>query len=631
MNKQYISILQSYVVFGVNGKVLWINLTDSTFKEETVPEEVYRKYLTGYGLGVYMLNREMNGKEDPLGPDNIFGVMTGVFNGHAVPLGGRFEVVAKSPYTGTWGDSNCGGKFGPELKNSGFDALFFRGVSNKPVYLKLVDGKYSIEDAADVWGKNAYEAEDYLRKIEPKGQALVIGVPGEKKMLLASIMNDYGRAAGRSGLGAVMGSKRLKGIIVRGTKKIEPFDSEMLRLTNREIQIQFSKNIELARPWQLYGTTDITEASHLNGDTPIKNWGGAGLVDFGEENAARISGREIAKDKLRSYGCAQCTLACGGHVRRNTKYGPLEGHRLEYEGTGSFGGLNLVSDLDAMAMAFEICNREGLDIISAGAAIAFANECYERGILTEKDIGFKIGFGDGDAMVKMVQKIASGEGIGSVLGDGAARASTIIGRNSGEFAMHVQGQDLPMHDPKLMPSLATTYLADPTPGRHTAGGIGFDEGGRLTLPFDYGEWSGRKIERYEYSGKGKMQALSSYGMQIMNSTGMCQFSTAVWPNSFPYLKLFKAIMGWDMTEEELMEAGKRIQVARHLFNYRAGVNPWNVAPNGRMVGNPPLGKGPTGSVTVDYRTLVKDYLEEVGIREDGKPRDDVLRELGIEV
>ncbi len=618
-------------MFGVNGKVLWINLTDSTFKEETVPEEVYRKYLTGYGLGVYMLNREMNGREDPLGPDNIFGVMTGVFNGHAVPLGGRFEVVAKSPYTGTWGDSNCGGKFGPELKNSGFDALFFRGVSNKPVYLKLVDGKYSIEDAADVWGKNAYEAEDYLRKIEPKGQALVIGVPGEKKMLLASIMNDYGRAAGRSGLGAVMGSKRLKGIIVRGTKKIEPFDSEMLRLTNREIQIQFSKNIELARPWQLYGTTDITEASHLNGDTPIKNWGGAGLVDFGEENAARISGREIAKDKLRSYGCAQCTLACGGHVRRNTKYGPLEGHRLEYEGTGSFGGLNLVSDLDSMAMAFEICNREGLDIISAGAAIAFANECYERGILTEKDIGFKIGFGDGDAMVKMVQKIASGEGIGSVLGDGAARASTIIGRNSGEFAMHVQGQDLPMHDPKLMPSLATTYLADPTPGRHTAGGIGFDEGGRLTLPFDYGEWSGRKIERYEYSGKGKMQALSSYGMQIMNSTGMCQFSTAVWPNSFPYLKLFKAIMGWDMTEEELMEAGKRIQVARHLFNYRAGVNPWKVAPNGRMVGNPQLGKGPTGSVTVDYRTLVKDYLEEVGIREDGKPRDDVLRELGIEV
>jgi aldehyde:ferredoxin oxidoreductase len=618
-------------MYGVNGKVLWIDLDDSSFKEELVPEDIYRKYLTGYGLGVYMLNREMDGKEDPLGPDNIFGVMTGIFNSHSVPLGGRFEVVAKSPYTGTWGDSNCGGKFGPELKNSGFDALFFRGISKKPVYFKLVDGRYSLEDASEIWGKNAYETEDFLKRSEPNGQALVIGVPGEKKMLLASIMNDYGRAAGRSGLAAVMGSKKLKGIITRGTRKVEPFDKEMLRLTNREIQIQFAKNIELARPWQLYGTTDITEAAHLNGDTPIKNWAGAGLVDYGEENAAKISGREIAKDKLRSYGCAQCTLACGGHVRRNTKYGPLEGHRLEYEGTGSFGGLNLVSDLDAMAMAFELCNIEGLDIISTGAVIAFANECFEKGILTEKDIGFKIGFGDGDAMVKMVKLIATGEGIGSVLGNGAANASKIIGKSSGKFAMHVQGQDLPMHDPKLMPSLATTYLADPTPGRHTAGGIGFDEGGKLTLPFEYGPWSGRKIERYEYSGKGKIQALSVYGMQIMNSTGMCQFSTAVWPNSFPYLKLFKAIAGWDMTPDELMAAGKRIQVARYLFNYKAGVNPWKITPNGRIIGNPPLGKGPTGSVTVDYKTLVKDYLEEVGVDEDGKPSESVLRELGIEV
>jgi aldehyde:ferredoxin oxidoreductase len=618
-------------VFGVNGKVLWVNLTHSTFDEEKIPEEVYRKYLTGYGLGAYILNREMNGTEDPLGPENIFGVMTGIFNSHSVPLGGRFEVVGKSPYTGTWGDANCGGKFGPELKNSGFDAVFFKGISSKPVFLKLVDGEYSLEDASEVWGKNAYEAEDYLKKIEPKGQAMVIGVPGERKMLIASIMTDYGRAAGRSGLGAVMGSKKLKGIVTRGTRKIDPFDPEMLRITNRDIQIQFSKNIELAKPWQLYGTTDITEGAHLNGDTPIKNWAGAGLVDYGEDKASKISGKEIAKDKLRSYGCSQCTLACGGHVKRNTKYGPLEGHRLEYEGTGSFGGLNLISDLDAMAMAFELCNVEGLDIISTGAVIAYANECFEKGILTKEDIGFEIGFGDADAMIKMVKLIASGEGIASLLGNGAAKASQEIGKGSEEFAMHVHGQDLPMHDPKLMPSLATTYLADPTPGRHTAGGIGFDEGGKLTLPFEFDGWSGKSVERYKYSGKGKMQALSVFGMQIMNSTGMCQFSTAVWPNSYPYLRLFKAIMGWDMTAEELMDAGKRIQVARHLFNYKAGVNPWEVSPNGRMVGNPPLGRGPTGDVSVDYKTLVKEYLEEVGIEKDGRPTKSVLKELKIEV
>ncbi|MGC8561879.1 MAG: aldehyde ferredoxin oxidoreductase family protein [Thermoplasmata archaeon] len=617
-------------MYGVNGKILWVDLDDGSFKEEAIPEEIYRKYLAGYGLGVYILNREMSGNEDPLGPKNILGVMSGIFNSHGVPLGGRLEIVAKSPATGTWGDANCGGKFGPELKNSGFDAVFFRGMSKEPVYLKIVDGKYSLESAAEIWGKNAYATEDYLKKIEPRGQALVIGVPGEKKLLISSIMNDYGRAAGRSGLGAVMGSKKIKGIIVRGTTRIAPFDREMLIQTNKEIQILFNKNIDLARPWQLFGTTSITESAHLNGDTPIKNWAGYGLRDYGEENAKKISGEEIAKDKLRSYGCAQCTLACGGYVKRNTKYGPIEGHRLEYEGTGSFGGLNLNSDLDAMAMAFEICNREGLDIISAGAVIAFANECFEKGILKEEDIGFKIGFGDPDAMVRMVKLIASGEGIGGILGMGTEIASKKIGKSSDKIAMNMHGQDLPMHDPKLMPSLATTYIADPTPGRHTAGGIGFDEGGTLTLPFEY-NGSGTKIERYDYEGKGKMQSLSSYGMQVMNATGMCQFSTAVWPNSYPYLKLMKAIMGWDMTADELMEVGKRIQVARYLFNYKAGVNPWNVTPPGRVIGNPPLEGGPTGGVSIDYQRLVKDYLDEVGIEKDGRPSDDVLRQLGIEV
>lgn len=616
-------------MLGVNGKVLWVDLSENKTTEEEIPEEIYRKYLTGYGLGAYILNREMKGDEDPLGPNNIIGFMTGIFNSVSVPLGGRFEVIAKSPLTNTWGDSNCGGKFGPELKNAGYDAVFVKGVSDKPVYLKIIDGKCTIEDAKDVWGKDAYETEDYLKKIDNKGEAAVIGVPGEKKMLSASIMNEYGRAAGRSGLGAVMGSKGLKGIFVRGTKKFDVYDKPMLIETIKEIQIEFRNNIDLARPWQLYGTTDITETSHLDGDTPIKNWGGIGIRDFGEENAKKISGEEIKKDKLRSYGCAQCTLACGGHVKRNTKYGEIEGHRLEYEGTGSFGGLNLNSDLDAMAMCFEICNRTGLDIISAGAAIAFANECYEKGVITKEDVGFEIGFGKPDAMVKLTEMIGRVEGIGEILGMGAKYASDVFGSGSSEYAMHVKGQDLPMHDPRQMPSLATTYIADPTPGRHTAGGIGFDEGNKFTLPFEY-DFPRKKIERYKYTGKGKMQALATYGQQIMNSTGMCQFSTAVWPNSYPYTKLLKAIMGWDVSPQELMDIGKRVQVLRHLFNYKLGFNPRSVDPPKRMIGEPPLEEGPTANVTVDYKTLLDDYLKEVGINEEGAPTSEVLKQLNIE-
>ena len=617
-------------MIGVNGKVLWVDLTESSIKDEKIPESVYRKYLTGYGLGAYILNRDMKPHSDPLGPENIFGVVTGVFNGHAVPLGGRFQVVGKSPITGGWGDANCGGKFGPELKNAGYDAIFVRGISKKPVYLKIINGKASIEDARSLWGKDAYQTEDELKKIDPKGQALVIGVPGEMMLNVASLLNDYGRAAGRSGLGAVMGSKKLKGIFVRGTTRVPVSDPSMLTETIKDIQILFRKNIDLARPWQLFGTTATTESSHLNGDTPIKNWAGVGIVDFGEENARKISGEEIRKDKLQSYGCAQCTLACGGHVRRSTRFGEIDGHRLEYEGTGSFGGLNLNSDLDAMAMAFEICNRAGMDIISVGAVIAFANECFERGIISQKEIGFNIGFGNPDAIVRLTEMIGKGEGIGKILGMGSKYAASIWGKGSSQFAINVEGQDLPMHDPRLLPSLATTYLADPTPGRHTAGGIGFDEGGELTLPFEY-DFPRQKIERYQYHGKGKLQALSAYGAQVLNATGMCLFSTSVWPNSYPYSKLLKAIMGWDISPEELLQIGKRIQVLRHLFNYREGINPAKIVPPSRMIGNPPLEKGPTAGVTVDYRTMVSEYLTEIGIDEEGKPLQNVVEELQIEV
>jgi aldehyde:ferredoxin oxidoreductase len=617
-------------MYGVNGRVLQVDLTKGSIREEKIPEEIYRKYLTGYGLGAYILNRDMKPGADPLGEENILGITTGVFNSHSVPLGGRFQVVAKSPITGGWGDADCGGKFGPELKNSGYDAVFIRGISPKPVYLKITDGRASIEDASGLWGKDAYATEDELKKIEPRGQALVIGVPGEKKLMVASLMNDYGRAAGRSGLGAVMGSKKLKGLIVRGKPTFKPFDQAMLMETIKEIQIEFRKNIDLARPWQLYGTTAGTESSHLNGDTPIKNWAGVGIIDYGADNARKISGEEIARDKLKSYGCAQCTLACGGHIRRKTRFGEIEGHRLEYEGTGSFGGLNLNTDLDAMAMAFEMCNRAGMDIISVGAVIAFANECFERGIITEKDVGFKIGFGDADAMVRLTELIGRGEGIGSVLGMGAKYAAQKFGKGSEKFAMQVGGQDLPMHDPRLLPSLATTYIADPTPGRHTAGGLGFDEGGTMTLPFQY-SLPREKIDRYSYHGKGKMQALSVYGMQVLNATGMCLFSTSVWPNSYPYYKLFKAIMGWDVSEEEIMAMGKRIQLLRHLFNYREGINPRKIVPPSRMVGEPPLTAGPTANVTVDYRSMVDEYLQEVGIDSDGRPSPEVMKDLSVEI
>ncbi len=616
-------------MYGMNGKILWVDLSNEKMWEENISEDIYKKYLGGVGLGSYILNREIKKNIDALGPDNILGIVTGIFNSHNAPLGGRLEVVGKSPMTGGWGDSNCGGKFGPELKNAGFDAIFVKGISKKPVYLKIIDGKYSLEDASEIWGKDAYETEDYLKKIDPKGQAFVIGVPGEKMMYAAAIMNEYGRASGRSGLAAVMGSKKLKGIFARGTKQIPVYDQKMLIETIRNIQLQFKNSMNLVNPWHMFGTTQITESSHLNGDTPIKNWAGVGIIDFGEENAKKISGEEIRKDVQKSYGCAQCTLACGGHVKRNTRYGEVEGHRLEYEGTGAFGGLNLIADLDAMSMSFEMCNRYGLDIITTGAVIAFANECYEKGILTEKDIGFKIGFGNPDAEVKLTELIGKGEGIGRILGMGQRYAAKVIGHGAEECEMDIGGQDLPMHDPRLMPSLGNTYISDPTPGRHTAGGIGFNEGFGLVLPFKH-EKSGVEIPRYEYHGKAELQTLAVAGQEIINSTGMCLFSTNIWPNSYPYTELIKAIMGFDVTTDDLVNIGKRIQIMRHLFNAKQGLNQYSIKPPGRVMGYPPQKEGPNAGVSVDYETLRNEYLDYLGIDRNGSPRKKVMEDLQIE-
>ncbi|MCL5789445.1 MAG: aldehyde ferredoxin oxidoreductase family protein [Candidatus Thermoplasmatota archaeon] len=616
-------------MFGVNGKILWVDLSQSKTWVEKVSDDIFTKYLGGVGLGAYILNREIKGYIDALGPENILGFVSGLFNSHGVPLGGRLEVVAKSPMTGTWGDSNCGGKFAPELKNTGYDALFIKGTAQSPVFLKIMDEKVSIEDAAAIWGKDAYDSEKALKMIDQKGQAMVIGVPGEKMIYGAAIMNEFGRAAGRGGLAAVMGSKKLKGVFVRGTKKIETFDQELLRKTIIEIQVQFRNSLTFVNPWHTFGTTQDTESSHLNGDAPIKNWAASGLTEFGEDNARKISGLEIRKDLQRSYGCAQCTLACGGHIKRLTKYGDIEGHRLEYEGTVAFGGLNLVSDLDAISMCFEMCNRYGLDIITAGSAVAFANECYEKGILTEDDIGFKLGFGNADAEVRLVEMMGKVEGIGRILGMGQRYASNFLGKGSSEYAMEIGGEDLPMHDPKLMPSLATTYLADPTPGRHTAGTIGFNEGSTLILPFKLPE-SDTEIPRYEFTGKGHLQFLSVAAQEVQNATGMCQFSTWIWRNNYPYSNLIKAITGMNLTNEDLIIIGWRIQILRHIFNSKQNINPYDILPPGRVVGIPPLKDGPTEGITVDYEKLRKEYLDVIGINRDGSQSKEVLSKLNIE-
>jgi aldehyde:ferredoxin oxidoreductase len=613
---------------GVNNQIIEIDITSKKYEVIPISDDIYSKYLGGYGLGAWYLYTHQKPKVDPLGPDNILGIISGLFNCTNFPLSGRFMAVSKSPLTEVWADSNCGGRFGPKLMQSGTDAVFIKGIAEEPVYIVLEKGQVSFYSAAEIWGKSTVETESILKEKYKGSEVLSIGPAGENLSLFSCIITDYGRALGRGGLGAVMGSKKLKAIVAFGNKTPEFYDREAIKNIIRSF-VGAVKELKFQN-WHKYGTCGSNEASTLNGDAPIKNWSGIGVIDIGKENAAKLNAEAIIKDNVKSYACASCPIACGALIKRETRYGTVEGHRLEYEGAMLFGPGLMNNDLDSVVTAFEMCNKYGLDIMSTGAVIGFAMECFENGLITELDVGFKLNWGDSDAIVKLVHMIGKGEGFGKVLGLGVKKAAEIIGKGAEKYAIHVHGQELPAHDPRYMPSLATTYVADPSPGRHTAGGIGFFEGLVPVPSFDLGI-KFEKIEKYKYTDKGKYQAVISNVEQVQNSLGFCRFRRLVPQYAcMPYIDMIHAATGLVFTAEELYKTGERIQNLKHLFNLREGLKiKENVLPS-RALGMPPQSDGPFKDLTVDLEVMLREYLEAMDWDlETGVPSKQKLETLSL--
>jgi len=613
-------------MFGYFGKILDIDLSSGKIKEIDVEDQVYRDFLGGYGLGVWYIYKNQPPGVDPLGVSNYLAFLPGLLNGTNVPMAGRMMAASKSPLTYTWGDSNVGGFIGPELKRTGYDGIFIKGRSKDPVYI-LMNKNIEILDAGKIWGKSALDAENFLRDEYKGSQILVIGEAGENKSLISAIITDRGRALGRSGLGAVMGSKKLKALVAIGKRDVEIFNKQKLMEINRVLLEKMNPNKnKSAERLHKYGTVGGNDFSHLSGDTPIKNWKGIGIIDFGEEKAKAISGDEVIKSNIRSYGCASCPVACGAIIKKETRFGQINGHRLEYEGAGMFGGLLLNGDLDSIEYSFELANRHGYDVISLGAVIAFTMECYEIGLIKKEDLGFELKWGDGDAVVNMVNFLIKNKGIARILNMGVMRASEILGTPQ-EIAVHVHGQELPAHDPKYLPSLATTYVADPTPGRHTAGGIGFSEG-HTPVPLFPINVKFERIEKYKYTGKGRYHAIISNQTQVGNALGFCLFSDTFSP--LPYHEILNAVTGWEMTSEELLRTGERIQQLRHLFNLREGILPDEFTLPSRAAGIPPQREGPLKDVTIDVNSLVGEYFDAMGWdKKTGMPSLDRLKDLGL--
>ena len=603
-----------------NGKILNVNLNSGEIVSEELSPEFFRKYFGGYGAGSRLLFDRIPKGADPLGPDNVLGFMPGLLSGTPF-FGSRFQVVAKSPKTGGWGDANGGGDFGPWLKNAGWDGVLVSGTSGKPVYLYIEDDRVELRDAADLWGLDAIETEAKLKERHGKKTSVAcIGQAGEKLSLMAGVCNDRGRVAARSGLGAVMGSKKLKAVAVVASRvEILARDKEVQGKV-REALDAFSK--PLVDFFHKFGTPGITASSAVSGDSPIKNWGGVGATDFPE--SGNLAGPAYAEKMDRPYGCWHCPVACGAESKDsdNPKYPfPRHTHRAEYETMTSFGGMVLNSDLDSLTYLNHLCNAYGLDTIAAGAVIAFAVECFENGVITKEDTdGIALRWGNAAGIIKMLEKIARREGFGDVLADGIRKAATRIGPASEPFAMEIAGEELPMHDPKLTPDFLTTYKLDPTPARHTQ----WDPSPRPG--WNAGE---RVADRAQASGRGPFHKGASEYIHVVNSCGLCFFVTMCGPNDQIH-EWINASTGWDMTLDEVRRVGERIANLRMAFEVREGNNPAQRKLPGRLIGEPPLSEGPNAGVRLDVETLQREFLEECGWDPaTSKPSRAKLEELGL--
>lgn len=645
---------------GYWGKVLFVNLSTEQIEAEMLPEAVYRQYLGGYGLGVHVLYERMPTGADPLGPENIIGFLPGLLTGSGAPFSGRFMVVARSPLTGAWGDANCGGNFGPELRGAGYDGLFVSGVAERPVYLYLDGDRAELRDATDLWGLDASETEEAIRSgTSSDVRVACIGPAGERRSLMAAIVNDGGRVAARCGLGAVMGAKNLKAVAARGKERPPLADPKTFKSAATEYRRLFRRGpsrfsslippllircLPIVRrfrarlsggPAQMvidsfrrYGTAVGTAALVELGDTPVRNWTGVGFRDFPLSLSAGLSDELVIRHNVRPYGCHSCPVACGA-IFCLPDGGT--GHKPEYETLAAFGPLVMNDDLDAIVRCNETCNRAGLDTISTGVAVAFALECYEKGWLPpELSDELPLRWGDGAVIVELVQRIGRREpGLGEWLADGVRRAAERVGSEAQEAAVHAGGQELPMHRGLYEPGVALGYQVDPAPGRHTATLSGIAE----LEPFaPYFALHGLKpAGRYDYAAKGPTFATVIPVLRAFDSLGLCHFALQM--GSPPFLDWLNAATGWGFDEAEFFRAGKRIQVLRHAFNAREGLPPRFSLP-ARERGEPVQTVGPVADITLDMEAMTAGYFAALGLdpdtgmkRETGNAKSEVRRKI----
>lgn len=608
---------------GYKGKLLEVNLAIGAIGHSMLKQEILRKFIGGGGLAAKLFLDRVSPDVDPLSGENVLFIMTGPLAGTNLPGTSRFCVCAKSPLTQIWGEANCGGNFAPQLKFAGYDGIAIEGASDKPVYLFIDDDVVEIRDASELWGKDIYETTDILREqLRGKVTVLAIGPAGENLVRYACIINDKHNAAGRCGLGTVMGAKKLKAIAVRGTGKVEPAHQSDLTKVRERVREKVNASV-VTLAFRGFGTDAGMVVDALRGDVPGKNWSWGDNLAV----ATKIGGEVLAEKYIvRSHACHACPVACKHVVRvKEPPYMVEEGPGPEYETCASFGTLLVNDNLAAIIKANEACNRYGLDTMSCGATIAFAIECFEHGLIGKKDTdGIELKWGDMDAILKMIDKTARREGFGNILAEGSRRAAQRIGKNAHDYTVEVKGLELPLHDPRGGGhGQGLAYAVSPIGASHNQHLAHDIEANVISFP-EIGLPGGYEATRSE--GKAEVTVICENGGMVRNSAIVCYF-VLYSINMDDVVDMLNATTGFDYNLKEWMECGERIWLLKRGLNNLMGARAADDRLPKRIL--TPLKEGPAAGSVPDLELMLKEYYKLRALDAEGRPTRDKLLSLGL--
>lgn len=590
------------------GKVLRINLTDHTSKVEELNMDYARQYIGGRGLGTRMLLDEINPSIDPLSVENKLIIATGPMTGVNIPTGTRYMIVTKAPLNNMIASSNSGGIWGAKLKYSGYDVMIIEGKSETPVYLEMRDGQVEFKDASHLWGKETLEVEASLKGEDKNASVMSIGQAGENLSLMAAIMNEGDRAAARSGVGAVFGSKNLKAIVISAANNdVETADTENFNEFSKKTAKRLKKNIFTGNAVPAFGTAILVNVMNDIGSFPYKNWQEGYCKDY-----EKVNGEALAERLVKKSFCHRCTIGCGRVIEHKGQNigGP------EYETLWGFGSNMDNDDLDAVLEANHLCNEYGLDTISTSGTIACAMELYEKGYITEEDCdGYPIEFGNARSMVKWIERIGKGEGkLGKLMAQGSYALASHYGVP--ELSMSVKKLELPAYDPRGVQGMGLGYATNNRGGCHVRGNtvkvevIGMPKG----------------VDREITEGKADLVIHAQDTTALLDSMGLCLFLTFAFEFKDLY-EIYTQATGFDVSEEEFRTTGERIYNLERFFNQKAGMKAEDDTLPSRLL-KEPLMNAYSNNLVNKLDEMLPEYYQLRGW-ENAFPTEATLKRLGI--